>query len=160
MATYKLTYNNKIISMPSENEAVSYDSKPVTQYEKTLYVSPNGLGQTTGTISEPISNFDEIIVGLRYQSSPDLFNTEYYRYRSFTGENSICIRNEMTNTNTWFVVMNKLTIDNENLTWNVNKPSNNNWCIQNRYDQNVKWNVGGSTAISGVVSEIIGVKYQ
>jgi hypothetical protein len=92
--------------------------------------------------------------------SINLFNTEYYRYRSFTGENSICIRNEMTNTNTWFVVMNKLTINNNNLTWNVNKPSNNKWCIQNRYDQNVKWNVGGSTAISGVVSEIIGVKYQ
>ena len=159
MAKYKLTYNNQIISMPSENKAVSY-TPPVTQYEKTLYVSPNGLGQTTGTISEPISNFNEVIIGVRWQAEPNIFNTEYYRYRTWGGTGTIAIKNEIMSTNTWFIILQKLTINNNDLTWNIEKPSNCNWFISNRTDQNVKWSVGGSTSTYGMVSEIIGVKYQ
>jgi hypothetical protein len=164
MSTYKLTYNDQIISLPSENEALSYKQLK-SRYEYTIFGSPTSVGVSAGTVSMPFSAFDQIGIRTCWNSDLDILGSNIFWFNEnlFKSSTGKCQLHYNFADGTYYqMIQQQMNFDNTNNTFIC--PNDTVSAYRGAYTT-----VTANARIYGhdygsdrnrIVGQIIGVKYQ
>lgn len=161
---YKIQYANNTLTYPGWNGFLQYENHaiPFQRYEYTIFRSTDGNGVSAGSLSQPLSAFDEIGICCSWQDSPELHGKQWLWFRNMTATTGAQDLTYMiANNSDYYVFQSVFTYNNTAKTFNVpNDQASQWWGMYSPINTTASILATNNGARHKIIGEIVGVNYQ
>ena len=162
MATYKLTFGDRVITYMGHEGYLSFGKPPIQRYEISLFKSSNGLGVSAGTVSMPFSAFDEIGIRCCWEGGRETHGCNWLWFSNFsatTGQQDLSYF--ISNNTNYYLLQSVFQYNNTAKTFNVpNDQSSQWWGMYSPINTTATIAATNNGSRHKIIGEIVGVIYQ